>query len=201
MAGVTYTFDHIVEPGDDANQIAAGLIGEAQLFVDVTPYGPNQVLFTFTNTGPEVCSITDTYFDDGVLLIIAGLIDADDGTGGDSGVDFSVLADPEDLPAGELLSPPFVTTEGFSADADPPSRHNGVEPNESLGIIFDLYAGMDYTDVISDLDSGALRVGLKVQSFATGSSESFVNGEKTVEDQYTLDITIVGSGTVTKTPG
>jgi hypothetical protein len=34
------------------------------------------------NSGPLASSITDVYFDDGALLRIAGLIDADDGVGG-----------------------------------------------------------------------------------------------------------------------
>jgi hypothetical protein len=176
LADVTYTFDHIVEPGDDANALASGAIGEAQLFVDVAPYDANRVLFTFTNIGPEACSIADIYFDDGALLRIASLVDADDGTGGDSGVDFTELADPDELPGGTLLSPPFVTSEGFSADADPPPAHSGVDPNESLGIIFELAAGRTYPDVLSDLACGDLRMGIHVQNFDYGRSESFVNG-------------------------
>ena len=76
-------------PGDCA-------IGEAQLGVDVTSFGigtgvggVDQVLFTFTNTGADMSTISEIYFDDGSLLGLAGLIDADDGIGGDAGVDFS----------------------------------------------------------------------------------------------------------------
>ena len=50
------------------------------------------MLFEFFNAGPAHSSITDVYFDDGTLLGIAGLIDADDGTLGpmaDPDVDFS----------------------------------------------------------------------------------------------------------------
>jgi hypothetical protein len=199
MAEVTYTFTHIPEPGDDDTARANGAIGEAQLFVDVTPYGTDQVLFTFRNTGPETCSLTDVYYDDGALLGIADLIDADDGTGGDEGVDFSQYANPDELPAGSQLWPPFVTTEGFSADSDPPATHNGVEPNESLGIIFDLQFGLGYSDVLDSLVSGALRIGLKVQSFATGSSESFVNGDVVAVDR-TLTTSSTAGGSVTE-PG
>jgi hypothetical protein len=198
-AEVTYTFTHIPEPGDDDTARANGAIGEAQLFVDVVPYGTDQVLFTFRNTGPETCSLTDVYYDDGALLGIADLIDADDGTGGDEGVDFSQYADPEELPAGSQLWPPFVTTEGFSADSDPPATHNGVEPNESLGIIFDLQFGLGYADVLDSLTWGTLRIGLKVQSFATGNSESFVNGDVVPVDR-TLTTSSTAGGSVTE-PG
>jgi beta-lactam-binding protein with PASTA domain len=174
---VTYTFDHIPEPGDDDQARANGAIGEAQLLVDIAPYDAGRVLFTFRNTGPEVCAITDAYFDDGSLLRIASIIDADDGAGGDAGVDFTELANPDDLPAGTYLTPPFFTTEGFSADSDPPAAQNGVDPNESLGIVFELFAGTDYDSVLNDLVSGELRIGIKVQSFEVGSSESFVNAD------------------------
>jgi len=169
-ANVTYTFYCI------SNNIASdAAIGEAQLFVDVSARGSNQVLFTFRNVGPAASSIADVYFDDGPLLGIAGLIDADDGTGGDSGVDFSPLASPANLPSANNASPPFVTTAGFSADSDPPVQPNGVNPGEQLGIIFNLQSGKTYGNVLSDLESTGLRIGIHVQGFASGGSESFVN--------------------------
>jgi len=169
MAGPTYSFDNIT------NNIAGdAAIGEAQLFVEVTAVG-GQVLFTFTNTGPLASSICDVYFDDGVLLSIAGLIDADEGVGGDAGVDFTQLASPGNLPGANNASPPFVTTLGFSADSDPPVQPMGVNPGESLGILFDLQGGKVYSEVLDDLEDGTLRIGIHVQGFATGGSESFVN--------------------------
>jgi hypothetical protein len=54
-------------------------IGEAQLSVDVTDRGGNQVLFTFLNSGPLPSSITQVYFDDGVLDDIASIDDSDSG--------------------------------------------------------------------------------------------------------------------------
>ena len=93
--------------------------GAAQLSVDVIDLG-SQVQFNFYNSGPANSSIADVYFDDGSLLGIASLIDADDGIGGDSGVDFSEGASPSNLPSANNASPPFQTTAGFSADSDPP---------------------------------------------------------------------------------
>ena len=159
-----------------SNNIAGDCtIGQDQLTVDVTDPGGSQVLFEFANSGPFASSITDVYYDDGVLLSIAGLIDADDGVGGDAGVDFTVLASPPNLPGGSSISPPFVTTTGFSADSDPPAQPNGVNPGESLGILFNIQGGKTFGDVLNDLDSAALRIGIHVQGFTTGGSESFVN--------------------------
>lgn len=191
-AGIVYSFSHIVECGDGPFELANGAIGEAQLFVEVSEISAQQALFTFTNTGPQACSVTDIYFDDGALLSIA-LID-------DScyGVSFSQYAAPHNLPGGHTLIPPFVTTQGFSADSDPPVEHNGINPNEWLGITFDLKPGKTCDDVVGDLASGELRIGIHVQGFYSGwcgcsGSESFVN----VPEPATVTLLSAGLGIVT----
>ena len=161
--------------GNNAGDCA---IGEAQLTVDVTDVGGGQVLFEFANAGPADSSITDVYFDDGTLLGIAGLIDADEGVFGpmgDPGVDFSEGASPPNLPGGDTIAPVFVATAGFTADADPPPSSTGVNPLETLGIVFDLQALGTFADVIAELTNGDLRIGIHVQDYAGGGSESFVN--------------------------
>jgi hypothetical protein len=150
--------------------------GEAQLSVDVTDLGSGQVLFDFMNAGPDASSITDIYFDDGTLLGIAGLVDADDnalGYYGDAGVDFSPGASPGNLPGGNTIG--FVTTTDFLADSDPAVQPNGVNPGEMLEIVFNLQPLGTFADVLSELASGELRIGIHVQGFSGGGSESFVN--------------------------
>ena len=165
-ANVTYSFDCITnnKPGD-------AVIGEAQMFVDVDAYGSSQVLFTFRNLGPAASSITDVYFDDGALLGIAGIINTV------NKVRFSEQATPADLPGRNNVSPLFQTSEGFSADSDPAVQPNGVNPGESLGIIFSLQTSpaKTFADVLNDLETADLRIGIRVQGFADGGSESFVN--------------------------
>ena len=158
------------DPGDCA-------IGEGQLSVDVLDIGGNQVLFDINNNGPiDDAIIRQVYFDDGSLLGIAGLIDMDEG-GGDAGVDFTAgNASPGDLPGGNSITPQFNVTAGFLADADVPQPNLwGIGAGETLGIVFTLQSGMTYADVINDLTTGALRIGVHVQAFASGGSESFVN--------------------------
>jgi hypothetical protein len=166
--GPTYSFTHILETGDGPIQLADGAIGEAQLFVEIVGQG-SQVEFIFTNTGPLASSITDVYFDDGTLLGIASI------TGVLGLVEFSQFASPPDLPGGNNVVPPFVTTAGFSADSDPPTQPLGVNPGELLGITFDLQGGGTHQDIIDELTSGELRIGIHVQGYSSGGSESFVN--------------------------
>ena len=176
---ISYGFEVI--PDASSNPVNAG-IGQAQFFVDVTDTGSATVLFSFRNEGPAYSRIDQVYFDNGSLLSIAGLIDADDGIGGDPNVDFSLGASPPDLPRGENLTPAFEVTPGFLADSDAPGRSvvlspfkPGIEPGQSLGILFNLQSSQDFNDVIAELNSGELRIGIHAQAFADGGSESFVN--------------------------
>lgn len=159
--------------GNSASDCA---IAEAQIGVEVTDLGGGMVLFEVTNDGPLATSVTDVYFDDGTLLGIAGLIDEDDdylGSFGDVGVDFSQGGSPPNLPGGNVVG--FQTTAGFLADSDPAVQPNGVNPNESLGIVFNLQVPGTYADILAELTNGDLRIGLHVQGFASGGSESLVN--------------------------
>jgi hypothetical protein len=168
-----YTFGAIT-----ANGVNSPGIGEAQLSVEVVA-GDNagQVKFIFRNSGPDASSITDVYFDDGTLLGIASVIN------GGLGVDFSQGASPGDLPSGNTVN--FNATAGFTADSNPPAQPNGVNPGEELTIVFNLIGGQTLADVIDAIElslaspgvdvDGGLRIGIHVQGFANGESETFVN--------------------------
>jgi hypothetical protein len=163
-AALTLGFDCITNnlAGDCA-------IGEAQLEVEVTAGpGANQVSFKFTNSGPSASSITDVYFDDGTLLGIASIVNG-------TGVSFAQDASPPNLPGGNSISPPFQVTAGFLADSNPPAQPNGVNPGEMLTIIFDLQGGGVFQDILDELGDGTLRIGIHVQGYSSGGSESFVN--------------------------
>ena len=167
MTAQAATLDFFCITGNNFDDCATG---EAQLAVAVTDPGNGQVLFTFSNTGANASTISEVYFDDGTLLGIAAIDNSDPGV---SFYQFGV--NPPDLPGGNSISPPFQVTAGFSADADDPAPKWGVSPGETLGILFNLQAGKAYHDVLVDLYTGDLRIGMHVIAFAGGGSESFVN--------------------------
>jgi hypothetical protein len=146
-----------------------------QLFVDVTSAGVGQVAFKFTNTAVIDSSITDIYFDDGTLLGIASIADSD---GAGNGVVFGSPANPSDLPGGNTVNPPFVTTQPFSADSSNPNV--GIDNTEKwVSIVFNLINDKDFDDVIAALANGDLRIGLHVSSIndtgCEGGSDGFIN--------------------------
>lgn len=160
-AAVMYGFTNI-----SANNVADAAAGEAQLAVDVTDPGSNQVKFTFTNTGAEAMSITDTYWDDDGASL-SGIASIVNGTG----VSFSAGASPPNLPSGTNLG----FSADFDADSNAPTQPNGVNPGETLSVTFNLLGGVTFNDVIADINSALLRIGIHVQGFAGGGSEAFVN--------------------------
>jgi hypothetical protein len=175
----TLSFDCIT--GNLAGDCA---IGEAQLTVDVTDPGGGLIAFTFKNAGPAASSIADVYWDDGALLAIFSI------TNTPGLVEFSALASPGNLPGANNASPPFETTAGFSADSDPPVQPMGVNPGEQLIVTFTLINGASFADAIDQLTDGSVRIGIHVQGYQTGGSESFVNNP--VPEPGTL--ALVGAG-------
>jgi hypothetical protein len=144
--------------------------GVNQLSVDVTDVtGQSKIAFKFSNSGPNNSSITATYFDNHV-------IDVTDPTFTDSGAGVSFSnsnPQPKNFPAGNNAVPAFSAS--YSADSNPPVQPMGVNPGEWLTVTFDYTPGNTFATVLAALGTGALRVGIHVQGFAGGGSESFIN--------------------------
>lgn len=150
------------------NAAADCAIGEAQFTVSVTDQGGGIVRFHFKNAGPAASVLSEVYFDDGSLLGLSTVIDG-------PGVDFEPGANPPDLPGGQNASPPFEVTAGFLAQSIPSPAMNGAGPTEWVAIEFALQNGQTFADVISELATGELRIGLHAIAFASGGSESLIN--------------------------
>jgi hypothetical protein len=118
-------------------------------------------------------SLTDVYFDDGTIL--GATLSVTESVG----VAFTPPAKPEDLPGGNSIDPKFETTKGFSAVADSPNvLANGVNAKgEYVDFTFALIDDQTVQDVLDDLASGVLRVGVHVQGIApAGGSEAGITG-------------------------
>ncbi len=168
-AALTYNFTNVTN--NNATNAAAGA---AQLSVDVTDAGAGKVAFTFNNAGPLASSITDIYWDDqSGSLGTRGAITAS------TGVSYSWGASPGNLPGGNTIG--FsVSPRGAAADSDTPIQPMGVNPGEWVKLIWSLASGKTYADVLAALNfggdrAGSMRIGIHVQGFSNGGSESFVN--------------------------
>ena len=172
-AGWSYGFGEVT-----SNSVANVAIGESQLSMEVFQTSrSDRVRIKFYNVGTEASSITDVYFDDR-SSVFSSIRSIQNGTG----VSFSEGATPGNLPGANNLLDPFQTTLGLNADSDPPVQINGVNPGEVLGITLNLARGKTVWDVLTDINNAVLRVGIHVQGFANGGSESFVNLNPTNPD-------------------
>ena len=150
-----------------------------------------RVLFKFLNDSTIASSIEGIYFDDGSLLGISSIENG-------PGTAFSQGASPPNLPAGNELLPPFVTSQGFLADSDSPVPANGVnatpdplDEDEWVAITFDLINGATPNDVYTELETGLLlRIGVHVIALPDGSSEAAVN----TPEPATLALLTIGAG-------
>lgn len=163
---VTFNFNCIT-----SNGIGTCDTAEAQMLLDVTASGTNQVLFEFSNndvgTGTDFGAIIgEVYFYDGLYLnpntaIING-----------TGVDFVDGATPAALP-GYNYTPLSV----FAAADVSKNTADGVAVGDgTLGILFDLLIGADFDTVIAAMNSGDLVVGIHAKALdgVNDISESLV---------------------------
>jgi hypothetical protein len=175
LAIQTYGFDNITN-----NNATDAAIGEKQLSMTVESFGVNQVLFTFSNAGPFASSITDISFDDTnpYLLSFSGFKNNNT-----NGVSFKVDdGKSQVLPGGNGSPYNFIVDYSYDSNSKPGGvMTNGVNPSESLGIIFNYANGSDYSSLLAALNNDTFRVGIHVQGFASGGSESFIDTPTTPE--------------------
>jgi hypothetical protein len=183
-AAPTFPFHRITD-----NSSANEGIGEAQFSFSLTEVSETQVRFMFYNSGPAASSITRIYFDDGTPGCLSMIQSIDNSS---PGVSFAVGATPHNLPAGKTID--FQTAPVLILDSNSPVQPNGINPGEYLGVNM---LATSYNDVLRSLVDGSLRVGLHVQGFANGSSESYVNGVSVVPLPASVALVFVGTGLVT----
>ena len=144
----------------------AVLQDQVQVQVTPDPTDPVLVNFRFTNSGPLASSITDVYFSDLVPLLGLPL-----SITWSPGVRFSPGCSPRNLPGGNS----YGFSSSYCADSDPRTQPNGVNPGEWLNLAYTLQGAATFGDVISSIEDGAYRIGIHVQGFGDGGSESGIN--------------------------
>ena len=143
---------------------------EAQLSVNVTAgVEPNQVAFQFTNSGPSASSISEIYFQDPIPLLGALY-----SISSSAGVSYTSNCNPNNLPGGAPLG--FTTT--YCAERSG-NQQTGVNPGESVTIIYTLQSGYDLDDVLAAINDGSYRMGLHVIGFADRGSVSGIDTPNT----------------------
>lgn len=166
LAPVTYSFQHVTanHPGDAA-------IGEFQLSMEVSPTA-NGVQFTFHNDGPDPSVITQIYFYDGLLLDLSSIDNTCDG----------VTLIEEEGNLGHL--PGFEPDEevlivyGAADRLTQGGISNGVDagqPGEWVTIHWTLQEGGDFETLLDLMAQQEVVIGVHVQAFNSGGSESFIN--------------------------
>ena len=190
-AGPVFSFTGITH-----NSAVNTQIGQTQLSVEVQDAGAGQVRFIFHNSGPAASTITQIYYDNGPGGPLASIVGFDYSN---PGIAFTVGAVPSNVPGWNNVTPNFQATAGLTAGAADPAPHNGVNPFEWVGITTNPAVPYTYADVLDQISSGALRIGIHVQSFANGGSESFVttwNRPPIVPAPGSLLLTTIGLGAV-----
>ncbi len=141
------------------------IVGDG-LSMEVVDAGPGQVGFKFTNTMKETSSISNIMFQDDMLLGYASVQNTN--------TNFVQYSSSPSLEGGDSLTSPFKVTPGLSFDAKHGDLFEGVNPGESTTVTFDLLRGGTFEDVLNDLNSGAMRIGIFVKGLETGIG-SFLN--------------------------
>ncbi len=149
-------------------------LGETNFFMDITDIRERQLKITFYNRAPVPCTISDIYFADGDLFSIS--VQSARGPGEVRTPACSIEACSGDQ---QSVPDPYHDSSNYQAAKcstdDPDTLQNGIQPNESLGIIFDLQAGITLADVIGALSMGKLNISVKLLGDAHGVGGLLIN--------------------------
>jgi len=139
--------------------------------VEVTN-GLGFVDLTFRNGAAVQSTISKMFFDDGSLLGVDSI------TNNPSYTNFSSPATMGEFPSGHTLNPPFLADREFNtgAGSPPPGKgvNNGDLVNEWVIVTFELINGGTLADVLAELNSEVLRIGIHITNLTDGSSESAI---------------------------
>ncbi len=142
----------------------------------------DQALFTFTNNCSTDGVLGRIFFMENDLMTFDSIYDQPEG------VSFSPPSGKNAmLPGGHPLG--FTPQNAFSIDADPARPKNGLHYEDYVSILFDLSGGISFADIIAEIDSHSLGVGIHAQALPGGGSASF----STIPEPLTLSLLGIGT--------
>lgn len=159
-------------------------IAQAQIAVTVTAVGTNQVSFLFTNSGNTSAILAQVNFDSALLANISSIVNG-------TGVSFQADSNPLNLPAGNTIG---FTTDFSASRTQRGGIANGVNPGEQLEIIVNLAPGATFAQLIAAMNLGTPIVGIHVQAFPSGGSETLVNRPPTTLVPEPATLILFGTG-------
>jgi hypothetical protein len=155
-SGITLRFKPLT-----GNERESDCLGETNFFMDIIDIRERQLKITFYNRAPVPCTISDIYFADGDLFSISVQSARSSGEVRTPACSLAACS-------GDQQSAPDLYHDSSNYQAarrgadDAATLEDGIKPNESLGIIFDLQAGITLADVISALSQGKLNISVKL---------------------------------------
>jgi hypothetical protein len=160
--------------GNNGNRHEINL--ESQYFVDVIDTTERRVMFAFTNAEPGPSLITDIIFHCGRPVRIAVQVIADaDAAANDSYNDAESNLVARCVPG--VQYDPGTAQCVRQIHEGPVSRtvRDGIKYGETLGIVFDMQAGIALPDIISALCNDTFTIGIKVQGDSPDDGRLLIN--------------------------
>jgi len=145
--------------------------------MDISDISDRRVMITFHNRASVPCTVSDIYFMDGNTFSISV----------QSARDTSAAGSPAcaiDITTGIEQSAPglYHDTSSYQVIKRCPDgvagMRDGIQPNESLGIVFDLQAGVTLADIVGALSKGILNISLKLLGASEGPGGILVNDSR-----------------------
>ena len=144
--------------------------------------GEDQALFTFTNNCDSDGVLGRIFFMKNDLMTFNSIEDQSNGVAFSGPNGRNAM-----LPGGHPLG--FTPHNTFSINAAPPRPHNGLHYEDYVSILFNLTGETSFDDLIAEIDSQSLGVGLHAQALPGGGSASFT----AIPEPLTLSLLGIGT--------
>jgi len=152
-------------------------LGETNFFMDISDISERRIMITFHNRASAPCAVSDIYFMDGETFSISvqSVRNTDAAGSPVCAVNIATgIRQSAPDPCHDSSSCPVST----HRPEDVAELQDGIKPNESLGIVFDLQAGVTLADIVSALSKGTLNISLKLLGASQGPAGILVNDSR-----------------------